>query len=808
MPISDQDRQAFQDVIKMPGFFTMGPGVQRNALRSVGVFSKADDGVLDQVLSRVKSAMPADFQGSPLGFTQPPPRLGITPQPVGSTEGIREEAAQSILGPRPGPNPEFTYEARNGDLTMVPRKQPGTGNKWTDFERGLSQGMSQVGVDLTSPTNIALMAGSFLKFPKLATKFPRMFKAVQGAVKTGFGVQMFEGILDEIPEAKKAFDRGDYQGAGAAVSKALVDIGFLGGLTKEPIERGVGKVRQKVSALRNPPAAPTASTTAPPALPIEPITKPTAPPPAPAKPAPRQPGLFEPPETSTPAPQAVPPTAAPPSPSAPVQAQGALASKAKELFGESLGQEYADAVQSGNSDVVKQFEVALAPEQLKELEPLKPKAEAKPTPAPAPPVAETIPPAAATEPKPESTPAPPTSESRRGEIWTPAEPVPPVGEIVPMRPKDIVADPKRFQFKREAVGKSGTTDKLEDVQKFDPRKAGVIAVWKDPVDGKVYVSNGHHRLELAKRADADKINVQFLDAANAQQAMAQGAIINIVEGQGTATDAAKLFRDAKFTPEDLQREGLSIKGKLVKQGLALAKLDPSIFQTVVDGTITTGQGALIGEKMPDSPVQQKKVAEYLARKQQGGETVKPGKLSEFIDFVRGAETKTDTVEDLFGEQQIQTSLADEKATISEYIRDALSKEKRLFGTVGKSGVSETLKRGGNVISESENQKISEQAAQALSVYDKLKLSAGPVSQILDDAARELAEGGKSGEIKARAYERVREAVAQLLGGKPESAGGLPGGSAKPPQNGGKGTAEGNRGSAAGELPLTAPPPGF
>src|SRR6185312_16720395 len=97
---------------------------------------------------------------------------------------------------------------------------------------------------------------------------------------------------------------------------------------------------------------------------------------------------------------------------------------------------------------------------------------------------------------------------------------------------------RRFQYKLDTDAE-GVGTLLKEVTKYDPDLGGIISVWRDPQDGRLYVVNGHHRLELAKRTGQPTVAVRHLVAKDAQAARAIGALQNIAEGRGTAIDAAK-----------------------------------------------------------------------------------------------------------------------------------------------------------------------------------------------------------------------------------------------------------------------------
>lgn len=345
---------------------------------------------------------------------------------------------------------------------------------------------------------------------------------------------------------------------------------------------------------------------------------------------------------------------------------------------------------------------------------------------------------------------------------TPAAPKP--GTIAQIPTADIHVDPVRFQFKQN-VGQKGVGEELKSVETFDPELAGIVSVWHDPADGKTYVVNGHHRVELAQRTGYPQMTVRYLDAENAAQARAKGAFINIAEGRGTPLDAAKIFRDTNATPEALQKKGISMKGAIARQGMGLANLDQRIFDLVAQGEIPVETAAVIGEMLPERDADQRAVVDMIDKAAARGKKMSPGEIREAIRVgMRPDQQLTETQETLFGDITQRRGLFAETGEISEYIRKKLNQEKRLFGSVGSESSAARLAGAGNVIKAEENQRIADAAAQAIAVYDKLSAMSGPVSDAIAAGARDLAGGGNAHEIKERTYEAVRGAISQTLAG--------------------------------------------
>ena len=93
-------------------------------------------------------------------------------------------------------------------------------------------------------------------------------------------------------------------------------------------------------------------------------------------------------------------------------------------------------------------------------------------------------------------------------------------------PSQIAEDPARFQS-RAAYPRDWMDQDLDDVEFYNVNCAGVISVWRDPEDEKLYVIDGHRRLRLAKRLQAPLVHVQFLEASSDADAFAKGVELSL-----------------------------------------------------------------------------------------------------------------------------------------------------------------------------------------------------------------------------------------------------------------------------------------
>ena len=325
----------------------------------------------------------------------------------------------------------------------------------------------------------------------------------------------------------------------------------------------------------------------------------------------------------------------------------------------------------------------------------------------------------------------------------------------------LSVDPQRFQYKIEGIGQGGVNEELKASKKWNPALAGVISVWRDPADGKDYVVNGHHRFELASRLGVPSLKVAYIDAPDAKAARAAGALMNIAEGRGTSIDAAKFMRDTDMSAEEIEQNGISLKGEKAREGAALANLAPSLFDEVVHGGLPLKRAVIIGENLPNQADQMGAMA-LLRDYERRGKRPTDAEVKELIRRTAQAERKVEQQDTLFGVQEMTQNLALEEAQLSNFVRSRLGNEKKLFSTVGSQAAADRLGAAGNKIDAEANKQVAQQADQALAVYDKLSLSAGPISDALREGARRIANGEKLDAVKEGVYAAVRDSVSRLL----------------------------------------------
>jgi len=324
---------------------------------------------------------------------------------------------------------------------------------------------------------------------------------------------------------------------------------------------------------------------------------------------------------------------------------------------------------------------------------------------------------------------------------------------------EISQDPKRFQYKSDVDPKTGVSEKLKG-RKFDQQNAGVISVWKDPKDGKTYVVNGHHRLDLAKANNVENINVQYISAKTAEEARTRGAIQNIAEGQGTAIDSAKVFRSEGFNLDDLSDMGLGMTDAMTRKGLALAQLSQPLFDLVTQGKISESVGAIIGEIIPNQDIQE-----------QFYNTIKGRKLSNatikvMAEDIQSSPKETEQVTDLFGTTEKEQAQYEDRAKFIASVGNIISRAKNFLKKTAKG--KDFLEEFGNRINQERSEGASEEAAAAQAVFQQLRNTNPEIKALIDQGIERINNGENRRTVQNETAKQIIEIAEQVLQGKTRS----------------------------------------
>jgi len=246
--------------------------------------------------------------------------------------------------------------------------------------------------------------------------------------------------------------------------------------------------------------------------------------------------------------------------------------------------------------------------------------------------------------------------------------------------------------------------------------------------------------------------VRYLKAPDAKTARSIGALTNIAEGRGDALDAAKFFRDTGISKEDLSAKGIPMREKIATDGLAMSKLDDSLFRKTIDGEIPMARAAIIGGSGLQ-PAQQRDLM-TLVDKEGKKKNLTDGAISEMVDIAKSSQTHQESTMSLFGEESVTKSNMIEKAKLQAAIKQRLSREKNLFGTVSRGKAASELARGGNTIDREKSGDLSTQASQSLKTFDQMKNLSGPMSDAINHAASRMAAGESQKSVEKDLYAKI------------------------------------------------------
>ena len=329
-------------------------------------------------------------------------------------------------------------------------------------------------------------------------------------------------------------------------------------------------------------------------------------------------------------------------------------------------------------------------------------------------------------------------------------------EIHPISTASINVDPGRFQFKGGVSSETGASKKLSGIRQFDPQAAGTITLWEDKA-GKLFVVNGHHRVELAKRTRVPTMYAFIMreaDGITEGQARAKGAIQNMQEGQGTPVDVAKFLRESNSNIESLKTRGVPVSERHVARGVALSQLDEGLFNRVAIGTLAEDAGVVIGEGLPGDFANQRAVADLVsgAKKQ-----LTPAELKSLIQTAKGQNISV-TQADMFGTTTVQKSTLIAQAKIGAWLEDQLSGDLKVFNYVTRAGRPERLARGETVVNVTRGQEMAQQSGTMLEIFRVKAHAVGKINDIVRESAEQAMQGGDEKLIRQTALDRIREAI--------------------------------------------------
>lgn len=323
-------------------------------------------------------------------------------------------------------------------------------------------------------------------------------------------------------------------------------------------------------------------------------------------------------------------------------------------------------------------------------------------------------------------------------------------------PAELSAAPELFQYK-SGGDDQGVTNRLQGVGQWDQTASGKVLVWED-ADGRRFIADGHQRRGLALRQDAagfprpglDGFLFRAADGWSAREVRTIAALKNIREGQGTALDAAKVFRD---NPAALADDSLPVSGEFMSQARGLAQLDPDAFKAVVNGVVPERYAAAIGEMAADRPDLHSGLIKLLkegdpANLGEARALVQEGLLDEWISR-EGVQT------DMFGDLKPEaTTIA--RAKLKAAVVAALGRDSKIFAQLVRH--ADAIEAGGNALARDANEANLAMTRTAHELVSRLGLRQGPIGEAMAAAARDVVDGVRPGDAAKGIVQRVKNAL--------------------------------------------------
>jgi predicted kinase len=328
-----------------------------------------------------------------------------------------------------------------------------------------------------------------------------------------------------------------------------------------------------------------------------------------------------------------------------------------------------------------------------------------------------------------------------------------VNLISMVKASDIGVDAETFQFKAEG-DEFGVTARLQGVQTFNPYWAGTVSVY-EYADGRKVIADGHQRLGLAKRIMAQDPSQDIslhaytfreVDGITPEEMRVVAALKNIVEGSGTAIDAAKVLRvDPSRLPD------LPPNSELVQQARGIMPLSDNSFGMVVNGVVPAKYAAFVGRLIDDKDLQDAAMS-VLAKASPENKF----QAEAIVRQVKETPSEQVTQISLFGEELMTESYYFERGKILDRAYKELRRDKAAFETLVRN--AERLEAEGNILAADANQRKAATDAQTITLLQALANRKGPLSDALNDAAKTARDTGSYGPATSGFLDAVRRSI--------------------------------------------------
>ena len=318
---------------------------------------------------------------------------------------------------------------------------------------------------------------------------------------------------------------------------------------------------------------------------------------------------------------------------------------------------------------------------------------------------------------------------------------------------EVKVDPETYQI-RSRVDEEGVTENLKGVKEFDPVKADTL-VLHEKKNGELFVADGHHRVELAKRLSSDEkpinVNAFIVSEKNGytpQMAMEIAAKKNIAQGSVDAIDVAKLYR-LNPVETDVELDKSTLKGrKVLTTGKNLARLKDSVFLKLVkEDRLKPEYAQFIGRSVMKEEEQDATYNFLIKSKPTSNLQAKY-----LVDAAAASgfhKTETDQI-DMFGGTELQTNAVNRAKLIADIVGN-IQKDKRMFARLVKG--EKRITEAGNILAMERNLSITEEANKLVNFIEINKDSDNVINNILKRYAAKVTDKNRR-ELADKAYKEI------------------------------------------------------
>jgi hypothetical protein len=311
-------------------------------------------------------------------------------------------------------------------------------------------------------------------------------------------------------------------------------------------------------------------------------------------------------------------------------------------------------------------------------------------------------------------------------------------QVARLSPQRIGTDAEAFQFKSGGDGR-GVTSRLADVKRWDATSSGKVMLY-EKLDGRIVIADGHQRLGLAKRASnagqkvaMDGYLFRAKDGWQPSEVRLVAALKNMRESSGTPVDFARIMRERP----DLVRDGsIPMKDPKLQIAHGLSKLSPDAFGMVSNGLLKPSHAAIIGETVADSRLHAGLAAEM---RNAGVASSQHARL--FVGQAMASPVVAENTASLFGKETMARTLIRERAAVLNKSLQMLATNEKTFSVLSRE--ASAIEAAGNKLRKKNNAALASHAAGTRALVERLATTHGPVSSLLDAAAKSVASGSST-----------------------------------------------------------------